>query len=221
MAGQAQGKVHYRLEGSIGDPTVTGKAYILDMNLRRGEIIDSVNINKGVIEPKEGDLPDATICSLVFGDMPQNMNPLSGNNLYPIILGVGTTKVNGRIGTHANLSGNKLCDDLSAFYQAEMKVIGDWQKSCLENNPNPGPASLSDMGPEYTERREKMAIDIVNRHTSDILGYYLLHEVAINYMPPARWLELFDKMEPWLKTKPALYSYLSKFKAVREAALKK
>lgn len=102
-----------------------------------------------------------------------------------------------------------------------MKVITDWQKSRLENNLNPGPVSLADMGPEYTERREKMAIDIVNRHTSDILGYYLLHEVAINYMPPAKWLELFKKMEPWLKTKPTLYNYLSEFKAAREAALKK
>jgi hypothetical protein len=191
------------------------------MNLRRGEIIDSVNINKGVIEPKEGDLPDAAICSLVFGKQPQNMNPLSGNSLYPIILGVGTTKVNGRIGTHANLSGNKLCDDLTSFYQAEMNVITDWQKSRLENNPNPGPASLSDMGPEYTERREKVAIDIVNRHTSDILGYYFLHEVAINYMSSAKWLELFYKMEPWLKTKPTLYNYLSEFKSVREKNLKK
>lgn len=102
-----------------------------------------------------------------------------------------------------------------------MKVITDWQKSRLENNLNPGPVSLADMGPEYTERREKMAIDIVNRRTSDILGYYLLHEVAINYMPPAKWLELFKKMEPWLKTKPTLYNYLSEFKAAREAALKK
>lgn len=75
------GQVHYRLEGFIGDPTVTGKAYILDVNLHRGEIIDSININKGVIEPKEGNLADATICSLVFGDLPKNMNPLSGNNL--------------------------------------------------------------------------------------------------------------------------------------------
>lgn len=120
---------------------------------------------------------------------------------------------------HANLSGNKLCDDLTAFYQAEMKVITDWQKSRLENNPNPGPASLADMGPEYTERREKLAIDLVNRHTSDILGYYLLHEVAINYMPPAKWQELFNKMEPWLKTKPTLYKYLSQFKAEREKNL--
>ena len=91
----------------------------------------------------------------------------------------------------------------------------------LQNNPNTVPASLTDMGPEYTERREKAAIDIVNRHTSDILGYYLLHEVAINYMSPDKWLELYEKTEPWLKTKPALHSYLSKFKSMREKALKK
>ena len=180
MAGHSQ--VHYRLEGFVGDSNVTGKAYILDMSLLRGEIIDSVNITNGVIEPKEGDLPDAAICSLVFGNLPQNMNPLSGNNLYPIILGAGTTKVNGRIGTRANVSGNTLCEDLTSFYKTEQKVIGDWQRSRLENNPNPGPSTLADMGPEYTERREKAAVDIVNRHTSDILGYYLLHEVATNYM---------------------------------------
>ena len=40
-------------------------------------------------------------------------------------------------------------------------------------------------------------------------------------MSSAKWLELFDKMEPWLKTKPVLYNYLSEFKAMREAALKK
>jgi len=54
VAMTGQSKVHYRLEGFVGDSTITRKAYILDMTLLRGKIIDSVNITKGVIEPKEG-----------------------------------------------------------------------------------------------------------------------------------------------------------------------
>ena len=47
MAGQAQ--IHYRLEGNIGDSTITGKALVRDMYVHSGEIIDTVNITKGII----------------------------------------------------------------------------------------------------------------------------------------------------------------------------
>ena len=47
MTGQAQSRVHYRLEGFIGDSTITGKAYLMEMFVHSGEIVDTVNISKG------------------------------------------------------------------------------------------------------------------------------------------------------------------------------
>ena len=70
MTGQAQSRVHYRLEGFIGDSTITGKAYLMDMFVHSGEIVDTVNISKGFIEPVEGELTDTTICQLLVGDLP-------------------------------------------------------------------------------------------------------------------------------------------------------
>jgi hypothetical protein len=63
MAGQAQGQVHYRLEGFVGDLPV-----------------------------------DGVISSSTFF-------------MYPIFLGGGTTKIDGRHGRYPRLSGTTLCDD--------------------------------------------------------------------------------------------------------------
>ncbi len=69
MAGH--GQVHYRLEGNIGDSTITGKAVVQDMYVHSGEIIDTVNITKGIIEPMEGELSDTTICRYARGQKNQ------------------------------------------------------------------------------------------------------------------------------------------------------
>ena len=79
--------------------------------------------------------------------------------------------------------------------------------------------TTADMGREQTEQIEKTAIDIISRHTSDILGIYLLREGAINYLSPSTWLELFSKVEPWLMTKPTVYN-MSSFKSMMEKTVK-
>lgn len=112
MAGQVQGQVHYRLEGFISDSTITGKAYLMDMFVHSGEIVDTVNISKGFIEPVEGELTDTTICQLLVGDLPVD-GVISSSTffMYPIFLGGGTTKIDGRHGRYSRLSGTTLCDD--------------------------------------------------------------------------------------------------------------
>lgn len=112
MAGQVQGQVHYRLEGFISDSTITGKAYLMDMFVHSGEIVDTVNTSKGFIEPVEGELTDTTICQLLVGDLPVD-GVISSSTffMYPIFLGGGTTKIDGRHGRYSRLSGTTLCDD--------------------------------------------------------------------------------------------------------------
>ena len=215
-----QGQVHYRLEGNIGDSTITGKAVVRDQYVHSGEIIDTVNIIKGIIEPVEGELSDTTICMLVIGDMPEGKRINFASILYPVFLGGGTTVFDGRTMRHPFLKGTTICEDYTMFHRTESEVTTKWMIERMRKaNGGPMQITTADMGREQTEQIEKTAIDIISRHTSDILGIYLLREGAINYLSPSTWLELFSKMEPWLKTKPTVYN-MSYFKSMMEKTVK-
>jgi len=218
MAGQAQ--VNYRLEGNIGDSTITGKAVVRDMYVHSGEIIDTVNIIKGIIEPVEGELSDTTICALIIGDMPEGKGIHLDRYLYPVFMGGGTTVFDGRSLRHPFLKGTTMCEDLTLFHKTESEVTTKWMMERIRKaNGGPMKITTADMGREQTEQVEKTAIDIISRHTSDMLGLYLLREGAINYLSPSTWLELFSKMEPWLMTKPTVYN-MSSFKSMMEKTVK-
>ena len=215
-----QGQIHYRLEGTIGDSTITGKAVVQDMYVHSGEIIDTVNIIKGIIEPVEGELSDTTICALIIGDMPEGKGIHLDRYLYPVFMGGGTTVFDGRSLRHPFLKGTTICEDYTMFHRKESEVTTKWMMERMRKaNGGPMQITTADMGREQTEQIEKTAIDIISRHTSDILGIYLLREGAINYLSPSTWLELFSKMEPWLKTKPTVYN-MSYFKSMMEKTVK-
>ena len=218
MAGH--GQVHYRLEGNIGDSTITGKALVRDMYVHSGEIIDTVNIIKGIIEPVEGELSDTTICALIIGDMPEGKVIYLDRYLYPVFLGGGTTVFDGRTMRHPFLKGTTICEDYTLFHKTESEALNKWMMERIRKaNGGPMQITTADMGREQTEQIEKTAIDIISRHTSDILGIYLLREGAINYLSPSTWLELFSKVEPWLMTKPTVYN-MSSFKSMMEKTVK-
>ena len=218
MAGH--GQIHYRLEGTIGDSTITGKAVVQDMYVHSGEIIDTVNIIKGIIEPVEGELSDTTICALIIGDMPEGKVIYLDRYLYPVFLGGGTTVFDGRTMRHPFLKGTTICEDYTLFHKTESEVLNKWMMERMRKaNGGPMQITTADMGREQTEQIEKTAIDIISRHTSDILGIYLLREGAINYLSPSTWLELFSKVEPWLMTKPTVYN-MSSFKSMMERTVK-
>ena len=215
----AQGQVHYRLEGNIGDSTITEKALVKDMHNNRG-IIDTVNIVKGIIEPVEGELPDTTICALFIGNMPDGKVIYLDRYLYPVFLGGGTTVIDGRTMRHPFLKGTTICEDYTLFHKTESEVLNKWMMERIRK-ANGGPIHLTtaDMGREQTEQIAKTAKEIISRHTSDMLGLYLLHEEATRYLSPSTWLELYSKMEPWLKTKPDDFS-MSYFKSQMEKSIK-
>ena len=215
-----QGQIHYRLEGNIGDSTITGKAVVQDMYVHSGEIIDTVNIIKGIIEPVEGELSDTTICALIIGDMPEGKGIHLDRYLYPVFMGGGTTVFDGRSLRHPFLKGTTICEDYTMFHRKESEVTTKWMMERMRKaNGGPMQITTADMGREQTEQIEKTAIDIISRHTSDILGIYLLREGAINYLSPSTWLELFSKVEPWLMTKPTVYN-MSSFKSMMEKTVK-
>ena len=216
----AQAQVNYRLEGNIGDSTITGKAVVRDMYAHSGEIIDTVNIIKGIIEPVEGELSDTTICALIIGDMPEGKGIHLDRYLYPVFMGGGTTVFDGRSLRHPFLKGTTICEDYTMFHRKESEVTTKWMMERMRKaNGGPMQITTADMGREQTEQIEKTAIDIISRHTSDILGIYLLREGAINYLSPSTWLELFSKVEPWLMTKPTVYN-MSSFKSMMEKTVK-
>ena len=215
-----QGQIHYRLEGTIGDSTITGKAVVRDMYVHSGEIIDTVNIIKGIIEPVEGELSDTTICALIIGNMPEGKVIYLDRYLYPVFLGGGTTVFDGRTMRHPFLKGTTICEDYTLFHKTESEALNKWMMERIRKaNGGPMKITTADMGREQTEQIEKTAIDIISRHTSDMLGLYLLREGAINYLSPSTWLELFSKMEPWLMTKPTVYD-MSSFKSMMERTVK-
>ena len=218
MAGH--GQIHYRLEGTIGDSTITGKAVVQDMYVHSGEIIDTVNIIKGIREPVEGEVSDTTICALIIGDMPEGKVIYLDRYLYPVFLGGGTTVFDGRTMRHPFLKGTTICEDYTLFHKTESEALNKWMMERIRKaNGGPMQITTADLGREQTEQIEKTAIDIISRHTSDILGIYLLREGAINYLSPSTWLELFSKVEPWLMTKPTVYN-MSSFKSMMEKTVK-
>ncbi len=83
VAGQAQ--VHYRLEGTIGDSTLTAK--MLLVNKYTVEWPDSVEVKGGKIVPKEGVIDKTEMFLLV--KEPDNDSPQMNSQLF--ILGNGTT----------------------------------------------------------------------------------------------------------------------------------
>ena len=215
----ALGQVHYRLEGNIGDSTITGKAVVQDMFFHSGEVIANINIVKGIIEPVEGELPDTTICSLI-SNMPDGKEINHGLYTYPIFLGGGTTVIDGRTMRHPFLKGTTICEDYTLFRKTESEALNKWMMERIRKASG-GPIHLTtaDMGREQTEQIAKTAKEIISRHTSDMLGLYLLREGAISYISPSTWLELYSKMEPWLKTKPDDFN-MSYFKSQMEKSIK-
>ena len=210
----AQAQVYYRLEGNISDSTFTGKATMRDLYVHSGTEVATVNITNGRINPIEGELSDTTICEIFFDDgrMP----------LFPVFLGGGTTTIMGKTGLfRPKQIGTSLCEDYGLYKKAENEVTSQWLINQTQKlRGEAGTVSMADMGKEETRQIQATAIDVISRHTSDILGLYLLREEAVNYLTPAAWLELFDKIAPWLKTKPVLYEDLTFFKSMMESNLK-
>ncbi len=210
----AQSQVHYRLEGNIGDSTFTGKATLRDLYVHSGTEVATVNITNGKINPVEGELPDTTICGIIFDD--------GRMHLFPVFLGGGTTTIIGKTGLfRPKQIGTSLCEDYILFKKKESEVTSQWLIERMKKfRGGTGTVSTADMGKEETGQIEATAIDVISRHTSDILGLYLLREEAVNYLTPATWLEMFDKIAPWLKTKPDLYEDLTFFKSMMESKVK-
>ena len=203
MAGQAQ--VHYRLEGNIGNSDISDRMEVRD-NFNN-VLIDSIHVVNGKIEPIEGTIPDYAICYL-WGD--------SRPPIYPIFLGGGTTRIENVSSIHPLLSGTPLCEDYTKFQSAVQQANGELMMRKLRSGQTKFTVKLD---AEASQQIADVAKDIITRHDSDVLGYYLLREGAINYIQPTEWLSLAERMVPWLKKNPKLFDDYSKnCKPLQEAA---
>ena len=203
MAGQAQ--IHYRLEGNIGNDEISGRMEVRDMF--NNVLIDSVNVVNGKIEPIEGTIPDYVFCHLRDG---------SRLPIYPVFLGGGTTRIENVTLIHPLLSGTPLCEDYVKFHSAVQKANKELMMQKLQSGQKELTVKLD---AEACRQIADVAKDIITRHDSDVLGYYLLREGAINYIQPAEWLPLAERMVPWLKKNPKLFDDYGKiFKPMQEAA---
>ena len=101
VMGQAQ--IHYRLEGNIGHPEFTGIMYMVD--ILKAQYIDTIEVVNGNITPKEGDLPEMTLCNLndtttilvQTDSVPYTASKLSLSWLF---IDKGTTRVEGLKGNN-------------------------------------------------------------------------------------------------------------------------
>jgi hypothetical protein len=67
-----------------------------------------------------------------------------------------------------------MCEDYTLCHMTERKVTTKWMMERIRKaNGGPMKNTTADMGREQAEQIEKTAIDIINRHTSDMLGLYL------------------------------------------------
>ena len=167
LAGQAQ--IHYRLEGNIGHHEFTGIMYMVD--ILKAQYIDTIEVVNGNITPKEGDLPEMTLCNLndtttilvQTDSVPYTASKLSLNWLF---IDKGTTRVEGLKGNWLQQSGTPISNEIAAFNRRM----------------------------DETEDEAAVVYDAISRHTGDVYGIILLVNEGRRYLDAARWIELHDKM---------------------------
>ena len=136
--------------------------------------------------------------------------------IYPIFLGGGTTRIENVSSIHPLLSGTPLCEDYTKFQSAVQQANGELMMRKLRSGQTKFTVKLD---AEASQQIADVAKDIITRHDSDVLGYYLLREGAINYIQPSEWLSLAERMVPWLKKNSKLFDDYSKnYKPLQEAA---
>lgn len=177
MAGP--GQIHYRLEGDIGKPDFTGVMEICD--IMKLTCIDTIKVVNGIIEPKEGILPEMAMCVLAdttsvlvqTDSVPEIVPKLS---LYYLFIDNGTTRVMGLKNNWLQQSGTPISDEIVRFNQR----IAEIQKNNSESDP---------------ERAiQELLYDIIYRHTGDVYGINLLINEGRWYLDAKKWIELYDRL---------------------------
>ena len=167
LAGQAQ--IHYRIEGNIGHPEFTGIMYMQD--ILNPQSIGTIEVVNGIITPKEGDLPEMTLCNLndtttilvQTDSVPYTTSKLSLSWLF---IDNGTTRVEGMKENWLQQSGTPISNEIAAFNRRM----------------------------DETEDEAAVVYDAISRHTGDVYGIILLVNEGRRYLDAARWIELHDKM---------------------------
>lgn len=177
IAGRAE--IHYRLEGDIGKPDFTGVMEICD--IMKLTCIDTIKVVNGIIEPKEGILPEMAMCVLAdttsvlvqTDSVPEIVPKLS---LYYLFIDNGTTRVMGLKNNWLQQSGTPISDEIVRFNQR----IAEIQKNNSESEP---------------ERAiQELLYDIIYRHTGDVYGINLLINEGRWYLDAKKWIELYDRL---------------------------
>lgn len=169
VAFMGQAQIHYRLEGNIGHPEFTGIMYMVD--ILKAQYIDTIEVVNGNITPKEGDLPEMTLCNLndtttilvQTDSVPYTASKLSLSWLF---IDKGTTRVEGLKGNWLQQSGTPISNEIAAFNRRM----------------------------DETEDEAAVVYDAISRHTGDVYGIILLVNEGRRYLDAARWIELYDKM---------------------------
>ena len=169
VAVRGQAQIHYRLEGNIGHPEFTGIMYMVD--ILKAQYIDTIEVVNGNITPKEGDLPEMTLCNLndtttilvQTDSVPYTASKLSLSWLF---IDKGTTRVEGLKENWLQQSGTPISNEIAAFNRRM----------------------------DETEDEAAVVYDAISRHTGDVYGIILLVNEGRRYLDAARWIELHDKM---------------------------
>ena len=165
----ASSQIHYRIEGNIGHPEFTGIMSVVD--LLKAKEISTIEVVNGIITPKEGDLPEMTLCNLndtttilvQTDSVPYTTSKLSLSWLF---IDNGTTRVEGMKENWLQQSGTPISDEIAAFNRRM----------------------------DETEDEAAVVYDVISRHTRDVYGTILLVNEGRMYLDSARWIELYDKM---------------------------
>ena len=169
VAVRGQAQIHYRLEGNIGHPEFTSIMYMVD--ILKAQYIDTIEVVNGNITPKEGDLPEMTLCNLndtttilvQTDSVPYTASKLSLSWLF---IDKGTTRVEGLKGNWLQQSGTPISNEIAAFNRRV----------------------------DETEDEAAVVYDAISRHTGDVYGIILLVNEGRRYLDAVRWIELYDKM---------------------------
>lgn len=195
-----QGQVHYRLEGNIGHPEFTGVMEMRDVF--RQKVVGTIEVVKGVITPKEGDLPEMAMCILAdtTKTMVQRGNAVSMESaleLAFLFIDNGTTTVEGLKENWLLQNGTPVSREITAVRHRMKEITVTYGR----NKAVEGKQVMGDY-----------LYEVIGRHVADVYGIYLLVNEGQWYLKPQQWVDLYEKMMAangdYILASPHLSKYL-------------
>lgn len=178
---EAQG-LKFRLEGNIDLPVDTMEITIVDADTKK--VLGKTKTIKGQIMPVEGETEEPAACLL---------DTDKGFSIFPVMLGQGTTRLEGGMLKVGNMSvpkqgGTPMAAEMNEMHEALDRITHDYMNRKITEE-------------EVYARADSIMRRVVEKHKDDALGYFAACEIYRPLLKPEQSIELIDMLAQKYKQK--------------------